>query len=328
MITLLKKIAISNVSNLAQTVTLDNVMEGVDGAAAFGYSLETESIQVEDNQKQQYKHNHVLDIRVIDSDSDNSILDGFIASQQPVNITGLGIDGVLTIRNVLLTRNKQYDSIIACAVLATKSTSIGYYDNGQFTEQEFFAGPNMLETYQLDFTKSNVAGAESSVWQNGFKYDWVISSVDTNENVVTSNVISTGVELTRPKTDALARYVQWERIYFPFGNTELVATINVVGIYDDGTPTADARLGVTMRGDDFSGIDTAAINLQTGKNAFQFTTNVSTAQVAMFLRPADTGNSNIVYDEIGLYVAGSEPSAYAAAKSSPAYSTTNIDPTI
>jgi len=181
MITLLKKIAISNVSNLAQTVTLDNVMEGVDGAAAFGYSLETESIQVEDNQTQQYKHNHVFDIRVIDSDSDNSILDGFIGDQADVNITGLGLNGVLLIRNVKLARNKQYDGIIATAVLATKTTSIGYYDNGVFTEQEFFAGPNMLETYQLDFTKSNVAGAESSVWQNGYKYDWVISRVDTNE---------------------------------------------------------------------------------------------------------------------------------------------------
>lgn len=326
MITLLKKIAISNVSNLAQTVTLDNVMEGVDGAAAFGYSLETESIQVEDNQTQQYKHNHVFDIRVIDSDSDNSILDGFIADQTDVNITGLGLNGVLLIRNVKLARNKQYDGIIATAVLATKTTSIGYYDNGVFTEQELFAGRNMLETYQLDFTKSNVAGAESSVWQNGFKYDWVISSVDTNENVVTSNVISTGVELTRPKTDT--GYVQWERIYYPFGDTDLVATINVVAINDAGSPSVNARLGVTMRDDSLVGIDTAAINLQTGKNAFQFTTNTATAQVAMFLRPADTATSNIVYDEIGLYLDGSEPASYAAVKALPTYSTTNIDPTI
>ena len=326
MITLLKKIAISNVSNLAQTVTLDNVMEGVDGAAAFGYSLETESIQVEDNQTQQYKHNHVFDIRVIDSDSDNSILDGFIADQTDVNITGLGINGVLLIRNVKLARNKQYDGIIATAVLATKTTSIGYYDNGIFTEQELFAGRNMLETYQLDFTKSNVAGAESSVWQNGFKYDWIISSVNINENLVTSNVISTGVELSRPKTSAT--YTQWERIYFPYEDVNLVATMNVVSIHNSGTPTNVAKFGVTMRGEDELQIASATVSLQEGKNAFTFTTNVNVAQVAMMIRPSENSASNIVYDEIGLYIDGSEPTAYAAAKSIPTYSNVNIDPTI
>jgi len=326
MITLLKKIAISNVSNLAQTVTLDNVMEGVDGAATFGYSLETESIQIEDNQKQQYKHNHVLDIRVIDSDSDNSILDGFIASQQPVNITGLGINGMLLVRNVLLARNKQYDGIVACAVLATKDTSIGYYDNGIFTEQEFFAGRNMLETYQLDFTKSNVAGAESSVWQNGYKSDWSINSTTANQDDLTSNIIATGVELTRPKGSNI--YAQWERIYFPYGDVDLVATINVVGIHEDGSPTLPARFGVTMRGDDGDGLQTATETIQAGKNAVQFTTNASIAQVAMIIRVPNTADSNIVYDEIGLYLDGSEPTAYSAVKGLPTYSTTNIDPTI
>jgi len=305
---------------------LDNVMEGVDGAAAFGYSLETESIQVEDNQKQQYKHNHVLDIRVIDSDSDNSILDGFIASQQPVNITGLGINGMLLVRNVLLARNKQYDGIIACAVLATKDTSIGYYDNGIFTEQEFFAGRNMLETYQLDFTKSNVAGAESSVWQNGFKYDWAINSTSANQDDVTSNIIATGVELSRPKTSSA--YSQWERIYFPYESVNLVATMNVVGINNSGTPTNVARYGVTMRDESENGIETATVSLQAGKNAFAFTTNVNIAQVAMIVRPSENSSSNIVYDEIGLYIDGSEPSAYTAAKSIPTYSNVNIDPTI
>lgn len=326
MITLLKKIAISNVSNLAQTVTLDNVMEGVDGAAAFGYSFDTESIQVEDNQTQQYRHNHVLDIRVIDSDADNSILDGFIASQQPVNITGLGVDGVLTMRNVLLARNKQYDGIIACAVLATKSTSIGYYDNGQFTEQEVFAGPNMLETYQLDFTKSNVAGAENSVWQNGYKADWFINNTSANQDDVTSNIIASGVELSRPKGSNI--YSQWERIYFPYGGVELVATINVVSIHEDGSPSLPARFGVTMRGDDGLGLETATETIQAGKNAVQFTTNASIAEVAMIIRVPNTGDSNIVYDEIGLYVNGSEPTAYSAVKGLPTYSTTNIDPTI
>ena len=326
MITLLKKIAISNVSNLAQTVTLDNVMEGVDGAAAFGYSLETESIQVEDNQTQQYKHNHVFDIRVIDSDSDNSILDGFIADQTDVNITGLGLNGVLLIRNVKLARNKQYDGIIATAVLATKTTSIGYYDNGVFTEQELFAGRNMLETYQLDFTKSNVAGAESSVWQNGFKYDWAINSTSANQDDVTSNIIATGVELSRPKTSSA--YSQWERIYFPYESVNLVATMNVVGINNSGTPTNVARYGVTMRDESENGIETATVSLQAGKNAFAFTTNVNIAQVAMIVRPSENSSSNIVYDEIGLYIDGSEPSAYTAAKSIPTYSNVNIDPTI
>jgi len=117
-------------------------------------------------------------------------------------------------------------------------------------------------------------------------------------------------------------------VYFPYGDVSLVATINVVDINDAGTPTNVARFGVTMRDDSTTGIDSASLNLQTGKNAFAFTTNTSTAQVAMFLRPSETATSNLVYDEIGLYLNGSEPASYAAVKSLPTYSTTNIDPTI
>lgn len=126
MITLLKKIAIRPMDDLYNIVELTNIMEGVDGAATFGYSLETVAIQVEDNQTQQYKHTHTFDIRVLEESGDSSIIDGWIASQTKVQICGQGIDGLFFMDDVLLTRNKQYDNVLASAYLATVDTLTSY----------------------------------------------------------------------------------------------------------------------------------------------------------------------------------------------------------
>ena len=358
MITLLKKIAIRerptedltdpDPSPYLNTVELVNVMEGVDGAATFGYSLETVAVQVEDNQTQQYKHIHTLDVRVLDAGGDNATIDAWIAEQKPVDIVGIGIDGYFQFDNVKLTRNKQYDEVFASAFLATAETMTSYtsphivpywYYSSNLSAEKYiqatetkghtklraFAGANLYDIYDLDVSRSNINGAGGSVWQNGTYYPYTQDS-DDNTNHLTSNVIDSSVKLIRPDVGDSLRYALYEGIFFPFENESLTASINVVELNTGAGNTAAALRILEVGGNaDINRTSTVEIT-EVGRTSFDITTTSNTRVVHLQVRPGVERDSNMTFDDIGIY-----PTAVApldASKKSPSINTNPEEPPV
>ena len=233
MITLLKKIAIRPMDEPDNIVTLTNIMEGVDGSATFGYSLEPVALQVEDNQTQQYKHIHTFDVRVIEESSDSAIIDGWIASQTKVQIVGQGIDGMFFMDDVLLTRNKQYDEVLASAFLATVETLTSFTRNHPMLAayngstpraeepslfQQVYAGTSLIDRFDLRL--ENFYEYNTNTWQNGWDKRTDISS---NVNVSTNIVRFESVGAT--KSWALT-----ETQFMPFEDQAFIATMNVTNV--------------------------------------------------------------------------------------------------
>ena len=250
MITLIKEIAIRplDADEAFNSVKLTNIMEGVDGAATFGYSLETVSLKVEDNQTQQYKHIHTLDIRVIEESSDSAIIDAWITDQQRVEIVGRGLDGFFVMSNVLLTRNKQYDQVVASAFLATSET-LTSYTTGQpalipsrnpfladlnGARLPVFAGTDLLERFDKDVARSNYSSVTD--WPNYIKAKNDVPS-DINGNIVT---------LTQNVNNNERVYT--ETFYAPYTNQIYKGTLNVVNFSNGSTAPTDLKFGIAFFG--------------------------------------------------------------------------------
>lgn len=351
MITLIKKIAIRErptadltnpaVSPYLNTVELVNVMEGVDGAATFGYSLETVAVQVEDNQTQQYKHIHTFDVRVLDAGGDNATIDGWIAEQKPVDIVGIGVDGYFQFDNVKLTRNKQYDEVFASAFLATAQTMTSYttghvvpywYRDGSNQERYIqfdpkphnklraFAGANLYDIYELDVSRSNISGYGGSVWQNGSYYSYVNSS-NFNTNKITSNVSGKNVTLSRSTVGDSKDFMLYEEIFFPFGGESLTASINVVDI-NTGAGGEEAKLKILERGGNANVNRSAVVNITAvGRISFDIEVLDTTKVVHFMVCPGEERDSNITFDDIGIY-----PTAVAPVGGTKSVPTTNTNP--
>jgi len=321
MITLLKKIAIRPMDDALNIVKLTNIMEGVDGAAVFGYNLEPVAIQVEDNQTQQYKHIHTFDVRVIEESADSAIIDGWIAEQTRVEIMGQGIDGLFFMSDVLLTRNKQYDGIFASAFFATVET-LTSFTRGQDVflgtntpekttskslRQQVYAGTSLIDRYD---TRLSSFYTDGDTYQNGWVRRFGISSnVNVADGVVTFST-----------TDTSDRYQLSESWFMPFSDQPLRATINVTNVnqnlasgpyfgiiyrYFNGTsnvakgegkPIAQAgSYSVIFKGDDFANED--------------ITSNLRGVQ--LFVQ-TDEADQFIQYDSVTFDVVQSTPSTTPA----------------
>lgn len=251
MITLLKEIAIRPLTeaDAYDSIKLTNIMEGVDGAATFGYSLETVAVQVEDNQTQQYKHVHTLDIRVIEESGDSAIIDVWIADQQRVEIVGRGIDGFFVMSNVLLTRNAQYDEVVASAYLATSET-LTSYSTGQLAFEPdkdptlsqlggarlpVFAGTDLLERFNKDVANSNYASGGDN-WPNYLKANSdLLCDISGDVVTVTQNVSNFERVYTEP-------------FYAPYTNQIYKGTLNVVNFSNGTNPNQNIEFGIAFFG--------------------------------------------------------------------------------
>lgn len=149
MLNLFTKIAIQSVASPSSIAYLTNIMEGVDGSSVFGYNVETEDIKISDGQTQQYAQIHTLDIRVLDEDANSSIIDAIIASGGTARISGYGPNGFFVWNDpVQLVRNKQYDNVVASAVLATIKATPGF--RGSPPSRAVHAGRNLMGVYGVD----------------------------------------------------------------------------------------------------------------------------------------------------------------------------------
>lgn len=124
----LKKVAIKDPDS-SDMVILSNIMEGVDGGAAFGFSQEGESAQIEDNQTLEHTFMGDLDIKVLRcSASDKAILDGLVG--KPVEISGWGISDFIVFDGTP-TLNREHDfnsSILNDRIHVTTKSSKGYFN--------------------------------------------------------------------------------------------------------------------------------------------------------------------------------------------------------
>lgn len=321
MITLLKKIAIRPMDDAFNIVTLTNIMEGVDGAAAFGYNLETVALQVEDNQTQQYKHIHTFDVRVIEESSDSAIIDGWIASQTRVEISGQGIDGLFFMSDVLLTRNKQYDEVFASAFFATAET-LTSYTTGQTTSnvarivdntgfqiveqppeksnslrQQIYAGNSLIDRF--DTTLSSYYTVGSDTIQNGFLPSSNISSnVNVVDGVVTLTATETGVQ-----------YFFGESYFAPYTDQIYVATINVTSINSNNATGPEFGISwyskVTVLGTKYNIYAQRVVQLGLGQKSVVYRADdipdlseVTNVQIVFRTRELD---QQIQYDSIEFY---------------------------
>lgn len=148
MLNLLTRLAVQNLNAPASIAQLSNIMEGVDGAATFGYNVEEESIQIEDNQKLQHSHLHTLDVRCIDSNANSAILDAIIAGNHKALISGYTPDGFLVWNDPSrLVRNKQFDGIVATALTCTVKSTPNY--RGTPPSRAVHASRNLLGVYDV-----------------------------------------------------------------------------------------------------------------------------------------------------------------------------------
>ena len=350
MITLLKIIAIRerptenlddpSPSRYLNLVVLTNIMEGVDGAATFGYSLETVAVQVRDNQTQQYKHIHTLDVRVLDAGGDNATIDTWILEQKPVDIVGIGVDGYFQMDNVKLTRNKQYDEVFASAFLATAETLTSYtkghvvpywYNTAgeeryrQFNpkghnKQRAHAGANLYDIYDLDVSRSNISGFGGSVWKNGSYWVYAQSS-EVNTNNLTSSVSGDNVTLTRSNVKANNYENLYEQIFFPFADVPLTASINVVDVNTNANGDSATLKTYETGGNANNNRSITAFITQAGRLSFDLTTTSNTRTIRLQVSPGTERYSNITFDDIGIY-----PTAAAPFDPSKASTTTNTNP--
>jgi hypothetical protein len=216
MITLLSKVAVQNQTTPSSIAVLTNIMEGVDGAATFGYTLEETALSVDDNQKQQFRHDHNFDIRVIEVTSESAILDGIVNNQRLAKISGFSPDGFfIWDEPTLLVRNKQFDGILASAVKATKRTTIGYRGAVPNRKLSVYAGDNLLGLY-------DVSTGASQEPLNGFKDDNSPSGVDTDPNG--EMTITTG------SSSSTTSFVVSRNIFFPFPGETLTWSLDVISI--------------------------------------------------------------------------------------------------
>lgn len=229
MLNLLSNVAILDVTNTTPTVVfLDNVMEGVDGAAVFGLSREAQAVQIQDNQTYQYAHTDTLDIRVLDTDNANvAILKSIVENQRPVQIAAISPNGVLSWQYAsLLSYTDQFDVLQVNPIQATVTYPAGY--SGGTTANSstpVYAGDNILAGH--DITAGNVA------LLNGFRSTGGLTLSQTG-GTQTATAISTGVSV---------RLESWY-VPFPWQGVEVTASYDVSALAEDPATVGSVQIGV------------------------------------------------------------------------------------
>jgi len=222
MLPLLSNVAILDYSNTTPTVIfLDNIMEGVDGAAAFGFTQELRSIQQDDNQQRGYATAYSLDIRVVKADDTNvAILKDIVESQRKVQIAGYSPDGVLAwTEPTQLVFSEQIDVLQVNPIQATVLAPSGYSGGDDEARVPVFAGENLLRVYDVS------TGNASSL--HGF---YETASITTSQaggymNVVTATGGISVWSVTRP-------------IPFPWRNKTVTVSALIANYFNDQTDVA------------------------------------------------------------------------------------------
>lgn len=204
MLNLLKSVAIQDQTVTTNVCTLVNIMEGVDGSSTFGYSLTPTAVQVNDNQTQQYKHDHLFDIRTLTDTADTTKLSVISALNREVKVTGYSPNGFFAIDEpAQLVYHDQFDSVLSDRILVSITGVNGYGGTAPGKKLPVYAGDNLLAIYDV------LSGSAS--YLNGF---------DAGD----SGTVTGGSVAIAPGDQAISR-----SILFPFEGISLTASVDHVG---------------------------------------------------------------------------------------------------
>ncbi len=247
MLNLIKKLAVIDSTAVANVVLLDNIMSGVDGASTFGYSLTPTALQVNDGQRQQYKFTHQLDVRTLEPTSTDAVKLAVIERDNNTAIvSGLTENGFLYVQGKL-TRNDQYDQIVADRFLVTADTLIGY-------NAEQYAGDNLLAIDDI-ITPAGFLGTASGH----------TCTVSGDEVTVVRNNGTSPIGIREFASRGLPDF-----FILPFEGERFLFQINVTAISTvSGTPSIELRF-----------LDSAGASLLTSTQTFTGTGTVSVSAIA------------------------------------------------
>ena len=204
MLNLLKSVAIQDQTVASNVCTLVNIMEGVDGSSTFGYTLTPTAVQVADNQTQQFKHDHVFDIRTLTETADVTKLQVISANNRKVKVTGYSPNGFFTIDEPAeLVYHDQFDSVLSDRILVTISGVNGYGGTAPGVKLPVYAGDNLLAVYDIT--------SGSATYLNGF---------DQGD----SGTVTGGTVTIASGDEAVSR-----NLLFPFVGVSLTASVSHTG---------------------------------------------------------------------------------------------------
>ena len=276
MLNLLKTIAVQDQTVASNIATLDNIMSGVDGSATFGYSLEAMSLQVNDNQKQQYSHTHTLDIRVIQGAAGTvGILEAIVSNTRQAKVTGISPNGFLIWDDPsYLVRSTQFDQVVADQILVTKTQPAGYAGTAPNKKLAVYSGDNALALYDI------LSGSASVL--NGF------SLITSATGSVTSGVqeIITPVTVTENTV-----YYRSASIFFPFVGEAITASATIGNISG-----GNYKIGIEFVQSDGSTIISTTRSANVSGSAVASVTGTSPASTT-YIRFVLTAGSGVVAGE-------------------------------
>lgn len=204
----LKKLAVKDPEG-TDVVVLSNIMDGVDGSAAFGFQTEQESVEIEDKQTLEHSQMGTIDLKVLRADpADVAKLNALIAKR--VELSGISIDGfLLFLENPLLNRVPDFNSaILNDQIMVTTKAIRGYSSAG---ESAFYAGRNALSLYNV------LDGADDLLYGFSELGSPTGTSLSNSTQTVTFDTGAAGNGLLGP------------RMLCPFVGERLYASVNVTG---------------------------------------------------------------------------------------------------
>lgn len=239
MITLHTKIAVQNQTTPSSIALLDNVMDGVEGAVRFGYSVEEQTIRIGDNQTMQHLHDHTFEIVAIEETAQSAILDGIVNNQRLAKLSAHGPDGFLLWDTPsLVLRNKKFDGILASAVKSTLRSTIGYRGVAPNRKLPVYAGDNLLGVY-------DVTTGESQGGLNGF--------TDANGADLNTTLDEMTIRVGGAVTNTV--FARSANLLFPFVGVQLTASLDVISM-----ATGDLAFGFEFVQADGSTIVSTSVN--------------------------------------------------------------------
>jgi len=272
MLNLLSNVAIQDTKAAGNIVYLNNIMEGVDGAATFGYSLEPTAVKVDDNQTQQFKHDHTFDIRVLQgSSADLTKIKVIDAGNNPVRVSGYSPNGFFVIDEpAQLTYHSQYDSVIADRILVTTTGVNGYGGTAPGVKLPVYAGDNLLAVYKVN--------SGSASYLNSF--DQADSGTVTGDSM---SFASGDTVLSRP-------------IFFPFPGLSVIGLVNI---------TTGTSYSVSITALDSAGSVLSSISDNFTGTGVKTVTGVLPASTASVQFEITSGTGTVVFKQPAIRLQGS-----------------------
>lgn len=234
----LRKLAVQSIATPADIVILTNISEGVEGATVFGITEEeVNPIKILDGQTALTAYRHTINIRGLYDDTDMAQLKTWALSQEPVRITGLGVNGAVVFDgSYLLAVNTGFDSINTVSLKVTVEWA-NQFEGGY---QQIAIGQNLLRNHLVNL------GTGTLLY--GF-------TAETGATASYSGGIQTVTRASGTGTGVVS-----DTIFFPFVGEQLtasftvqtdVAGVHAIGIRfldDAGSPISTSTASVNGTG--------------------------------------------------------------------------------